>query len=117
GRGHGKWTERRRILDVEQVTDIGRVARGRGFIGRMGGSLLSGWLVSSRRKVVFTLVVAAFGSLLGSGGATSGIGMCGRFIRYYTWAKIHRLYRLTTPDSNFEPRYSVCPKKDIDTVV
>jgi putative SOS response-associated peptidase YedK len=67
--------------------------------------------------VVFSLVVAALGSLLGSGGATSGIGMCGRFTRYYTWAEIHRLYRLTTPDSNFEPRYSICPKNDIDTVL
>ena len=43
--------------------------------------------------------------------------MCGRFTRKYTWAEIHRLYRLTTPDSNFEPRYSICPKNDIDTVL
>src|SRR5712671_5528732 len=43
--------------------------------------------------------------------------MCGRFTRYYTWAEIHRLYRLTAPDSNFEPRYNICPTTEIDTVV
>src|SRR5712672_3033030 len=39
------------------------------------------------------------------------------FTRYYTWAGIHRLYRLTAPDSNFEPRYNICPTTEIDTVV
>src|SRR5712671_4261866 len=43
--------------------------------------------------------------------------MCGRFTRYYTWAEIHRLYRLTAPDSNFEHRYNICPTTEIDTVV
>jgi putative SOS response-associated peptidase YedK len=43
--------------------------------------------------------------------------MCGRFTRYYTWAEIHRLYRLTAPASNFQPRYNICPTTDVDTVV
>jgi hypothetical protein len=33
--------------------------------------------------------------------------MCGRFIHRYTWAEIHRLYRLTSPASNVQPSYNV----------
>jgi putative SOS response-associated peptidase YedK len=43
--------------------------------------------------------------------------MCGRFTRYYTWAEIHQLYRLTAPASNFQTRYNICPTTDVDTVV
>ena len=43
--------------------------------------------------------------------------MCGRFTRYYTWAEIHRLYRLTAPESNFQPRYNICPTTNIDVVI
>jgi putative SOS response-associated peptidase YedK len=43
--------------------------------------------------------------------------MCGRFTRYYTWADIQRLYRLTAPASNLQPRYNICPTTDIDTGV
>lgn len=31
--------------------------------------------------------------------------MCGRFTHRYTWADIHRLYRLTSPASNVQPSY------------
>jgi putative SOS response-associated peptidase YedK len=43
--------------------------------------------------------------------------MCGRFTRKYSWREIWELYRLTSPASNLEPRYNVCPTTIIDTVV
>jgi putative SOS response-associated peptidase YedK len=43
--------------------------------------------------------------------------MCGRFTRNYTWSEIRRLYQLTAPESNFQPRYNICPITDIDAVV
>jgi putative SOS response-associated peptidase YedK len=43
--------------------------------------------------------------------------MCGRFTRKYTWRELWELYRLTSPASNLEPRYNVCPTTVIDTVV
>jgi putative SOS response-associated peptidase YedK len=42
--------------------------------------------------------------------------MCGRFTHRYTWADIHRLYRLTSPASNAQPSYNVCPTDTIDAV-
>jgi putative SOS response-associated peptidase YedK len=43
--------------------------------------------------------------------------MCGRFTRKYTWRELWELYHLTSPASNLEPRYNVCPTTDIDTVI
>lgn len=43
--------------------------------------------------------------------------MCGRFTRYYTWAEVHRLYRLTTLASNIQPRYNICPTTIVDVVI
>jgi putative SOS response-associated peptidase YedK len=43
--------------------------------------------------------------------------MCGRFTRQYTWREIYELYRLTSPASNFQPRYNICPTTIIDAVV
>jgi putative SOS response-associated peptidase YedK len=43
--------------------------------------------------------------------------MCGRFTRQYTWREIYELYRLTSPASNFQPRYNICPTTTIDAVV
>src|SRR6202795_757298 len=43
--------------------------------------------------------------------------MCGRFTYRYTWSEIHALYRLTTPPSNLQPRYNVCPTTIINTVI
>jgi putative SOS response-associated peptidase YedK len=43
--------------------------------------------------------------------------MCGRFTRKYTWRELWDLYRLTSPASNLEPRYNVCPTTEIDTVI
>jgi putative SOS response-associated peptidase YedK len=43
--------------------------------------------------------------------------MCGRFTRKYTWREVVELYRLTSPPSNLQPRYNVCPTDTIDTVV
>ena len=43
--------------------------------------------------------------------------MCGRFTRTYTWRELWDLYRLTSPASNLEPRYNVCPTTEIDTVI
>ena len=43
--------------------------------------------------------------------------MCGRFTRYYTWAELVRLYRLTMPASNLQPRYNICPTTTVDVVI
>jgi hypothetical protein len=43
--------------------------------------------------------------------------MCGRFTRNYTWRQIHALYRLTSPASNLQPRFNICPTTEVDTVV
>jgi putative SOS response-associated peptidase YedK len=45
--------------------------------------------------------------------------MCGRFTRMYTWEELVRLYRLTDPYmiSNLQPRYNICPTKEIDVVL
>jgi putative SOS response-associated peptidase YedK len=42
--------------------------------------------------------------------------MCGRFTRRYTWAEIHRLYRLTSRASNVQPSYNVCPTDTVNVV-
>lgn len=44
-------------------------------------------------------------------------GMCGRFVRNYTWAEIHRLYGLTSRPANIEPNFNVCPTQTIDAVI
>jgi putative SOS response-associated peptidase YedK len=43
--------------------------------------------------------------------------MCGRFTRKYTWRDIWELYRLTSPASNLQPRYNVCPTTTVDAVI
>jgi putative SOS response-associated peptidase YedK len=43
--------------------------------------------------------------------------MCGRFTRKYTWREIHELYSLTSPASNLQPRFNICPTTTIDTVI
>ena len=43
--------------------------------------------------------------------------MCGRFTRKYTWRELYDLYRLTSPASNLQPRYNICPTTQIDAVV
>jgi putative SOS response-associated peptidase YedK len=43
--------------------------------------------------------------------------MCGRFTRYYTWAELVRLYRLTMPPSNLQPRYNICPTTTVDVII
>jgi putative SOS response-associated peptidase YedK len=43
--------------------------------------------------------------------------MCGRFTRNYTWAQIHAMYSLTSPASNLQPRFNICPTDTIDAVV
>ena len=35
----------------------------------------------------------------------------------YTWRELYELYRLSSPTSNFQPRYNVCPTTDVDVVV
>jgi hypothetical protein len=42
--------------------------------------------------------------------------LCGRFTHRYTWADIHRLYRLTSPASNVQPSYNVCPTDIVNVV-
>lgn len=45
--------------------------------------------------------------------------MCGRFTRYLTWAEIHQLYRLTTPQEtqrNDAPQYNIAPTDDVPFV-
>ena len=42
--------------------------------------------------------------------------MCGRFTHRYTWADIHRMYRLTSPASNVQPSYNVCPTDTVNVV-
>ena len=45
--------------------------------------------------------------------------MCGRFTRMYTWRELVALYRLTntSPPSNLQPRYNICPTTTIDAVI
>ena len=43
--------------------------------------------------------------------------MCGRFTRNYTWAQIHAMYSLTSPASNLQPRFNICPTDTVDTVI
>ncbi len=43
--------------------------------------------------------------------------MCGRFTRNYTWAQIHAMYSLTSPASNLQPRFNICPTDTVDAVV
>ena len=43
--------------------------------------------------------------------------MCGRFTQEIHWREIYELYRLTSPASNVQPRYNVCPTDTIDTVI
>jgi putative SOS response-associated peptidase YedK len=43
--------------------------------------------------------------------------MCGRFSRVYTWAQIYAMYSLTSPPSNVQPNYNVCPTTKIDVVI
>jgi putative SOS response-associated peptidase YedK len=42
--------------------------------------------------------------------------MCGPFAHRYTWAEIQRLYRLTSPASNVQPSYNVCPTDTVNVV-
>jgi putative SOS response-associated peptidase YedK len=42
--------------------------------------------------------------------------MCGRFTHRYTWREIHRLYSLTSPASNVQPSYNVCPTDTVNVV-
>jgi putative SOS response-associated peptidase YedK len=42
--------------------------------------------------------------------------MCGRFTHRYIWAEIQRLYRLTSPASNVQPSYNVCPTDTVNVV-
>jgi putative SOS response-associated peptidase YedK len=42
--------------------------------------------------------------------------MCGRFTHRYTWREINRLYSLTSPASNVQPSYNVCPTDPINVV-
>jgi hypothetical protein len=41
-------------------------------------------------------------------------GMCGRFTHRYTWREIYRLYSLTSPASNVQPNYNVCPTDPVN---
>ena len=43
--------------------------------------------------------------------------MCGRVTRMYTWRELVELYRLTSPASNLQPRFNICPTTEVDTVV
>jgi putative SOS response-associated peptidase YedK len=43
--------------------------------------------------------------------------MCGRFTRNYTWAQIHAMYSLTSPASNLQTRFNICPTDTVDAVV
>jgi len=43
--------------------------------------------------------------------------MCGRFTRNYTWAQIQAMYSLTSPASNLQPRFNICPTDKVDVVV
>src|ERR1035437_5841766 len=43
--------------------------------------------------------------------------MCGRFTRQYTWREIWELYQLTSPASNVQPRYNICPTTIVDAVM
>jgi hypothetical protein len=40
--------------------------------------------------------------------------MCGRFTYKLTWPELMRLYRLTAPARNPQPRYNVCPTDTIE---
>jgi putative SOS response-associated peptidase YedK len=42
--------------------------------------------------------------------------MCGRFTHRYTWREIHGLYSLTSPASNVQPSYNVCPTDTVNVV-
>jgi putative SOS response-associated peptidase YedK len=42
--------------------------------------------------------------------------MCGRFTHRYTWAENQTLYRLTSPASNVQPSYNVCPTDSVNVV-
>ena len=54
---------------------------------------------------------------IGDRGACTYIAaMCGRFTHRYTWADIHRLYRLMSPASNVQPSYNVCPTDTVNVV-
>ena len=43
--------------------------------------------------------------------------MCGRFTRMYTWRELYELYMLTSPASNLQPRYNICPTTQVDVVI
>ena len=43
--------------------------------------------------------------------------MCGRFTQHYTWQDLVRLYRLTQPAWNLQPRYNICPTDTVVVVV
>jgi putative SOS response-associated peptidase YedK len=43
--------------------------------------------------------------------------MCGRFTRNYTWRQIWEMYQLTSPASNLQPRFNICPTTEVDVVV
>jgi putative SOS response-associated peptidase YedK len=43
--------------------------------------------------------------------------MCGRFTRNYTWAQIHAMYSLSSPASNLQARFNICPTTEVDVVI
>lgn len=43
--------------------------------------------------------------------------MCGRFTQRYTWEELVRLYRLTQPARNLQPRHNICPTETIDALI
>jgi hypothetical protein len=43
--------------------------------------------------------------------------MCGRFVQHYTWSNQLRLYRLTAPARNLQPRHNIAPTEIVDVIV
>src|SRR5262245_57450182 len=43
--------------------------------------------------------------------------MCGRFTQKYTWEELSRLYRLTQPARNVQPRYNICPTDPVEVII
>jgi putative SOS response-associated peptidase YedK len=43
--------------------------------------------------------------------------MCGTLHSQHTWVQINAMYSLTSPPSNLQPRFNICPTDPVDTVV